>query len=115
MLIMSSLSNGILWSFDVSATRSAPPRSRPEQSPVTGWRQRTGRMTSSKQTRANRENAKRSTGPRTDAGKASSSKNAMRHGLLSEASTLPDEDPAEFDAHAAAIKRDLEPVGGLEE
>src|SRR3954469_10763223 len=72
-------------------------------------------MTSKKQTEANRKNAKRSTGPRTDAGKAASSRNALRHGLLSEASTLPDEDPAEFDAHAAAIKRDLEPVGGLEE
>src|SRR5208283_3173267 len=33
-------------------------------------------------TRANRENAQKSTGPRTDAGRAASSKNAVKHGLF---------------------------------
>ena len=40
-------------------------------------------MTSAKQIAANRENAKRSTGPRTKAGKFRSRKNALRHGLAS--------------------------------
>jgi len=38
-------------------------------------------MATEKQILANRQNAKRSTGPRTAAGKAISSRNAFRHGL----------------------------------
>jgi hypothetical protein len=38
-------------------------------------------MASEKQLRANRENAKRSTGPKTPAGRLRSSQNALRHGL----------------------------------
>jgi hypothetical protein len=38
-------------------------------------------MSTEKQIAANRANSQRSTGPRTDAGKAASSQNALRHGL----------------------------------
>jgi len=38
-------------------------------------------MASEKQIAANRANAKKSTGPRTPAGRAKSSRNAYRHGL----------------------------------
>ena len=38
-------------------------------------------MASEKQLRANRENAKKSTGPKTVAGRARSSRNTFRHGL----------------------------------
>src|SRR6516225_2695572 len=38
-------------------------------------------MASEKQLRANRENAKRSSGPKTAAGRLKSSRNALRHGL----------------------------------
>jgi len=38
-------------------------------------------MTSSRKIEANRNNARRSTGPKTAAGKARASKNALRHGL----------------------------------
>ena len=38
-------------------------------------------MASEKQLRANRENAKQSTGPKTAAGRLKSSRNALRHGL----------------------------------
>jgi hypothetical protein len=42
-------------------------------------------MSSENRVRANRANAKRSTGPRTAAGRARSSQNALRHGLASAA------------------------------
>ena len=53
-------------------------------------------MTSLAKIESNRQNALRSTGPRTSEGKAASSKNALRHGLLSKQVTLPDEDPDAF-------------------
>jgi hypothetical protein len=40
-------------------------------------------MASNRQNEANRSNAKRSTGPKTAGGKATSSRNAFRHGLAS--------------------------------
>jgi hypothetical protein len=40
-------------------------------------------MASPRQNEANRNNAKRSTGPKTAGGKATSSRNALRHGLAS--------------------------------
>ena len=51
-------------------------------------------MTSDSRIAANRENAKLSTGPRTDAGKAASSMNAVKHGLTAERiAIIPGEDP----------------------
>jgi hypothetical protein len=44
---------------------------------------RVKRPISDRKLRANRANAKRSTGPRTDAGKAASRRNALKHGILS--------------------------------
>jgi hypothetical protein len=45
-------------------------------------------MTSDKKRLANRENARKSTGPRTSAGKSRASRNALRHGLSTMALTL---------------------------
>jgi len=45
---------------------------------------------------ANRENAKKSTGPRTNAGKAASSRNRLLHGLRANKHILLDEDPEDF-------------------
>jgi hypothetical protein len=53
-------------------------------------------MTSEAKIKANRENAKKSTGPRSPAGKAASSRNRLDHGLCAETNFLPSEDPAEF-------------------
>lgn len=47
------------------------------------------RPISERKLRANRANAKRSTGPRTQAGRAISRRNALKHGILSQAIDLP--------------------------
>ena len=44
---------------------------------------------SERKLQANRANAKRSTGPRTEAGKAASRRNALKHGILSRSVDLP--------------------------
>jgi hypothetical protein len=72
-------------------------------------------MTSDSRRAANRRNAKKSTGPRTAAGKASSSRNALRHGLLARHTCLPDEDEQEFQWLRERVFADLQPVGVLEE
>lgn len=51
------------------------------------------RPISERKLQANRANAKRSTGPRTEAGKAASCRNALKHGILSRALDLPLETP----------------------
>jgi hypothetical protein len=49
-------------------------------------------MASEKQDKANRQNAKKSTAPKTPQGKAAVRLNAAKHGLLSEETLLPSED-----------------------
>jgi hypothetical protein len=71
-------------------------------------------MATARQIDANRENAQRSTGPKTAAGKEQVRYNAMKHGLLSEAALLPDEDEASFHDLSAKIAADLRPVGEME-
>src|SRR5580658_6500825 len=53
-------------------------------------------MATAAQTHANRENAKKSTGPRTPEGKAASSRNSLVHGMTSGKFLPPDGDPDEF-------------------
>src|SRR6516164_8537654 len=63
-------------------------------------------MTSFRQLEANRLNALRSTGPRTDAGKGRSRLNAVRHGLTAE-TVIPNlEDPEDYRAFEATIIAD---------
>jgi hypothetical protein len=54
------------------------------------------------------------TGPRTDAGKARSSQNAVKHGLCSERAVIAGEDPAEWDAFREEIVRSFAPATFLE-
>ena len=63
-------------------------------------------MASAAQTLANQENAKFSTGPRTEAGKQKSSSNAYRHGLHATSEKLFATNPEERD-HYEQIKADL--------
>jgi len=67
-------------------------------------------MTSDKQTEANRLNAQHSTGPRSDEGKARSSRNALKTGIDSESLILPGEDPAELEALRAEYYALHQPV-----
>ena len=71
-------------------------------------------MASEKQIKANRENAKKSTGPRTNSGKSRTSKNALKHGLLAQDAVLPGEDPAEFDQHLTSFEETYLPRNRVE-
>jgi len=73
-------------------------------------------MTSEAQIEANRRNSQRSTGPRTEAGKARSRRNALRHGLAARTLIVTLwEDEGEFAAFAADMRQDLAPDGAVEE
>jgi hypothetical protein len=63
---------------------------------------------------ANRTNAQLSTGPRSDAGKASSSKNAVKTGLTGRTVLLPSEDAEAYAAHLENYRREYWPVGTRE-
>jgi hypothetical protein len=71
-------------------------------------------MTTALQVAANASNATRSTGPKTAAGKARSSKNALRHGLRSDLPVLPGEQAEDWQAHRDGVVRALAPPGALE-
>jgi len=76
-------------------------------------------MTTPRSKKANRANAQKSTGPRTAAGKARSSKNALKHGLLSNevliAAGDSEEDVTILEALQDQINADLAPVGALQQ
>jgi hypothetical protein len=71
----------------------------------------------SKKTRAavNRANAQKSSGPKTEQGKAVSSQNSFKHGLYSKAVIIPGEDPAKFEALRADLAAEHRPIGLTEE
>jgi len=71
-------------------------------------------MASIAQIQANRSNAQKSTGPRTAEGKAASSHNAVKHGLLAEQVVIHGEDPAEFDLYREGMLEELAPEGAVE-
>ena len=73
---------------------------------------------SAKQLAANRRNAKRSTGPKTPEGKARSSQNATKHGLLSQHAVITTgdeesggivESQADFDLHLENLRESYKP------
>jgi hypothetical protein len=71
-------------------------------------------MASDKQMRANRQNARKSTGPKTPEGKAVARLNALKHGLLSQQILLPTEDEASLMQLSERLHSQLQPVGELE-
>ena len=62
---------------------------------------------------ANQANAARSTGPKTEAGKAASRRNSLKHGLTGAGIVLPHEDEAAITARFADFEADLRPEGGV--
>ena len=59
-------------------------------------------MSSQLQIEANRRNSQKSTGPRTTAGKATSSHNALGSGIYAESETIRDENASDLEALAAS-------------
>ena len=73
-------------------------------------------MTTEKQLKANQANSKRSTGPKTAAGKRRVSQNSQRHGILSETAVIRGmESPAKWKRLVAALYADLKPTGFVAE
>jgi hypothetical protein len=71
-------------------------------------------MATEKQILANQQNAKHSTGPRTESGKRRSRRNAVRHGLTAETVIDTLENAADYKAFERAIKSDYSPQTAIE-
>src|SRR4051794_1053648 len=85
---------------------------RPSPNPR-GREQERSHMTTAKAA-ANKANATHSRGPRTAAGKARSSRNAVTHGLTAARFLIPGEEVAAFQAMVAAYCDELHAVGVVE-
>ncbi len=70
-------------------------------------------MATEKQINANRQNAQKSTGPKTDEGKAAVSQNAVKHGLFTD-SIIFGENEADYEAFHDEMLAELDPVGAVE-
>lgn len=66
-------------------------------------------MSTESQIQANRENAKLSSGPKTEIGKAVSALNNTRHGLTGAFHVLGSESQSDFDALLAAFREEHQP------
>lgn len=64
---------------------------------------------------ANQANAQKSTGPKSEEGKARSSRNSFKHGLYSRQLVLQGEDPAELDQLRTALALEHQPANTTEE
>lgn len=72
-------------------------------------------MASEAQIEANRRNAAKSTGPRTEQGKAASSRNAIRHGLAAAQLILFDERPEDFERFHDDLRTAYAPADAAED
>lgn len=72
-------------------------------------------MATAAQQRANEQNAKHSTGPRTAEGKKRSSLNALKHGFCAEDPLIRGENPDDFYRHGAELEFSIAPATPLEE
>ena len=71
-------------------------------------------MASEQQIAANRANAKQSTGPKTEAGKTQSRKNAWKHGLTAKTLVIDGENPRDFDSLRAGFEAQFRPQNALQ-
>jgi hypothetical protein len=70
-------------------------------------------MSTHKQRAANRANAEKSTGPKSEKGKSTSRMNALKHGLTAKLNVIGDEDPEEFEALRADLLAKFQPSSAL--
>ena len=71
-------------------------------------------MATAAQIAANQANARRSTGPKTAAGKARVAQNATTHGLTATYFVIAEDEEQEFDRFDRALRAELNPQGALE-
>ncbi len=71
-------------------------------------------MSTKAQTKANRQNAQKSTGPQTAEGKAVVSQNAVKHGLFAAEAVIKGENPADYEAYHDQFLAEWKPVGMVE-
>ena len=71
-------------------------------------------MSSTKKVKANRANARSSSGPKTANGKKNSSRNALKHGLFAKELLLSDVEKVEFQALRRALHAQLQPTTVLQ-
>ena len=72
-------------------------------------------MASEAQLAANRRNAQKSAGPRTEEGRAVASRNALRHGLTAEQLILFDEQAGDLARFCEEVRAALDPADAIEE
>jgi hypothetical protein len=72
-------------------------------------------MTSPARIAANRRNAQKSTGPKSEAGKEAVSHNAVKHGLRAQDVVCADETARQYEEFAASLIADLAPADSVEE
>ncbi len=63
---------------------------------------------------SSRRNARKSTGPRSEAGKARARYNALKHGMRAESLILPGEDSAEFEVRRMVLHNQIQPRNDIE-
>ena len=88
----------------MSAATTSATEAKPESKP----------KSRSRRARANRSNSKKSTGPRTAAGKEVSRHNALTHGMTARSALLPGEDATELAARRREMLDDMQPRNSLE-
>ena len=71
-------------------------------------------MTTPRQVEANRRNASKSTGPKTERGKQQPRRNAVRHGLMAETVVDVLEDPEDYKAFEIAVASDFDAQPAVE-
>jgi hypothetical protein len=72
-------------------------------------------MATAAQITANQSNAQRSTGPRTEEGKARVAANAVHHGLTARHLVIREDEREAFDKLCAALASELDPQGAIEQ
>jgi hypothetical protein len=71
-------------------------------------------MATQKQIEANRRNAQKSTGPKTEAGKQKSKFNALKHGMTARVAVLPHEDKLSYEELRQSTIESYQPANGAE-